>query len=90
LAIISRFVAEKVTHLFLNTLIFRCNNTKGGHPQYCGQPKRLRTSKSCGTAIADLQNLTSAIPQLSAVSGQFSYFLVPFPQLRMFLKINQK
>jgi hypothetical protein len=31
----------------------------------------LRTKKSCGTAIADLQNLTSAIPQLSAVSGQF-------------------
>jgi hypothetical protein len=25
----------------------------------------LRTKKSCGTAIADLQNLTSAIPQLS-------------------------
>jgi hypothetical protein len=24
----------------------------------------LRTKKSCGTAIADLQNLTSAIPQL--------------------------
>ncbi len=52
----------------------------------------LRTKKSCGTAIADLLNLTSAIPQLSAVSGQFSYFffLVPFPQLRIFLKINQK
>ncbi len=30
----------------------------------------LRTKKSCGTAIADLQNLTSAIPQLSAVTGQ--------------------
>jgi hypothetical protein len=50
----------------------------------------LRTKKSCGTAIADLQNMTSAIPQLSAVSGKFSFFLVPFPQLRMFLKINQK
>ncbi len=36
----------------------------------------LRTKKSCGTAIADLQNLTSAIPQLSAVYRQFRYFLV--------------
>jgi hypothetical protein len=43
----------------------------------------LRTKKSCGTAIADLQNLTSAIPQLSAISGQFPYFIVPFPRLRM-------
>jgi hypothetical protein len=62
-------------------------------PQYCGQPKRLQNwglKKVAETAIADLQNLTSAIPQLSAVSDQFSYFLVPFPQLRMFLKINQK
>jgi hypothetical protein len=50
----------------------------------------IADEKCCGTAIADLQNLTSAIPQLSAVSGQFSYFLVSFPQLRMFLKINQK
>ncbi len=50
----------------------------------------LRTEKSCGTAIADLQNLTSAISQLSAVSCQFCYFLVPFPQLRMVFKINQK
>jgi hypothetical protein len=50
----------------------------------------LGTKKSCRTAIADLQNLTSAIPQLSAVSGKFSFFPVPFPQLRMFLKINQK
>ncbi len=47
----------------------------------------LRTKKSCGIAIADLQNMTSVIPQLSAVSRRFSYFLVPFPQLRMFLKI---
>ncbi len=47
----------------------------------------LRTKKSCGIVIAKLQNMTSVIPQLSAVSGQFSYFLVPFPQLRMFLKI---
>jgi hypothetical protein len=39
----------------------------------------LRTiKKCCGTAIADLQNLTSATPQLSAVSCQFRYFLVPF------------
>jgi hypothetical protein len=50
----------------------------------------LRTKKSCGTAIADLHNLTSAIPQLSAVSFQFRYFLVPFPQHRMVIKINQK
>jgi hypothetical protein len=49
----------------------------------------LRTKKSCGIAIADLQNLTSAIPQLSTVSCQFRYVLVPFPQLRMALKINQ-
>jgi hypothetical protein len=49
----------------------------------------LRTKKGYGTAIADLQNLTSASPQLSAVSGQFHYFPVPFPQLRMFLKITQ-
>jgi hypothetical protein len=50
----------------------------------------LRTKTSCGTEIANLQNLTSAIPQLSAVSCQFRYFLVPFPQLRMVLKINRK
>jgi hypothetical protein len=50
----------------------------------------LRTKKSSGTEIADLQNLTSASPQLSAVSCQFRYFLVPFLQLRMVLKINQK
>jgi hypothetical protein len=43
----------------------------------------LQTKKSCGTAITDLQNMTSAIPQLSAVSCQFRYFLVPFPQLKM-------
>ncbi len=62
-------------------------------PQYCGQLKRLQNcglKKSCGTAIADLQNLTSAIPQYCAISDQFTYFLVPFPQLGMFLKINQK
>jgi hypothetical protein len=51
--------------------------------------EELQTKKSCGTAIAELQNLTSAIPQLSAVSGQFSYFLVPFHQLRMFLKSSK-
>jgi hypothetical protein len=50
----------------------------------------LRTKKSGGTAIADLQNLTFAIPQLSAVSCQFRYFLVPFIQPRTVLKINQK
>ncbi len=45
-------------------------------PQYCGQAIRLRNcglKKSCGTAIEDLQNLTFAMPQLSAVSGQFHY-----------------
>jgi hypothetical protein len=50
----------------------------------------LRTKKSCGIVIADLQNLTSAIPQLSSVSCQFRYVLVPFPQLRMPLKIKIK
>ncbi len=45
----------------------------------------LRTKKSCGTAIADLQNWTSAIPQLSAVNTQFHFFPVPFTQLRMVL-----
>jgi endonuclease I len=44
----------------------------------------LQTKKSCGTAIADLHNLTSAIPQLSAITGQFSFFLIPFSQLMMF------
>ncbi len=66
---------------------------KSATPQYCRQPNRLWSSglrKSCGTAIANLQNLTSAIPQLSAVSCQFRYFLVPFTQLRMVLKIYQK
>jgi hypothetical protein len=48
------------------------------------------TKKSCEFAIADLQKLTSAILQLSAVYCHFCYFLVPFPQLRMVLKINQK
>ncbi len=50
----------------------------------------LKTKTSCGTEIADLKILTSAISQLSAVSCQFRYFLIPFPQLRMVLKINQK
>ncbi len=39
----------------------------------------LRTKKICETAIADLHNLTSAILQLCAVSGQFHYFLVSSP-----------
>ncbi len=39
----------------------------------------LRTKKkSCGTSTTDLQNLTSAILHISAVTGQFQYFLVPF------------
>jgi hypothetical protein len=50
----------------------------------------LQTEKCCRTAIADLQNLTSAIPQLSAVSCQFCYFLVPFSLLRVVFKIKQK
>jgi hypothetical protein len=43
----------------------------------------LRTKKSCGAVIADLQNLTSAIPQLSTVSCQFRYFLVPFSSAQL-------
>ncbi len=47
----------------------------------------LRTKNSCGTAIADLQNLTSAIPQFSAVSCQFRYFWVTFSSAQdVFLK----
>ncbi len=57
---------------------------KGGHPQFKSATPQLRnsailrttksiaelrTKKSCGIAIADLQNLTSAIPQLSTVSN---------------------
>ncbi len=60
-------------------------------PQYCGQPNRLQScglKKSCGTAITDLQNLTSTISQLSAVSCQFHHFPAAFPQLRMVLKFN--
>ncbi len=38
----------------------------------------LRTKKSCGTVIADLENLTSAIPQLSAASCQSATFLSLF------------
>jgi hypothetical protein len=38
----------------------------------------LRTKKSYGTVIADLENLTSAIPQLSAVSCQSATFLSLF------------
>jgi hypothetical protein len=44
----------------------------------------LQTKKCCEIAIADLQNMTSAIPQHSAVSSRFIHFLVPFPQLRLF------
>jgi hypothetical protein len=51
----------------------------------------VRTKKSCGTAIADPQNLTSAIPQLSGVSCQFHYFLAsPFFSAQNGFKINQK
>jgi hypothetical protein len=60
-----------------NSAILRTNKTIA----------ELQTKKSCGIAIADLQNMTSAILQLSAVSGRFNHFLVPFPQLRLFLKI---
>ncbi len=50
----------------------------------------LRTKKSCGTAIADLQIFTSAIPQLHAVSGQFLNFIYsPFSSAQDALKINQ-
>jgi hypothetical protein len=66
-------------------------NGKGGHPQFANiadyqMIAELRIQKSCGTAIADLQNLTSAILQLSAVSGHFPYLLVPFSQRRMLKK----
>jgi hypothetical protein len=44
----------------------------------------LRTKKSCGTVIADLENLTYAtFRSLLPVR----YFLVPFPQLRLVLKV---
>jgi hypothetical protein len=46
----------------------------------------LKNKKCCRSPIADLKNLTSAIPQLSAISGQFPYFIVLFPQLRMLYK----
>ncbi len=59
--------------------------SKGGHPQfksatrqYCGQPNRLRScglKKSCGIAIADLQNLTSA-----TFHSLQHYFFKNFPQ----------
>ncbi len=42
----------------------------------------LRTKKSCGTTIADLQNLTSAIPQLCSLR-QVPYFIIIFPELMM-------
>jgi hypothetical protein len=50
----------------------------------------IAAKKSCGTAITDLQNLTSAILQLSTVSGQFPYFIVHFSSAQYALKINQK
>ncbi len=50
----------------------------------------LRTKKGCGSAIADPQILTSAIPQFYAVSGQFPYFMYsPFSSAQDALKINQ-
>jgi hypothetical protein len=45
----------------------------------------LRTKKSCGTTIADLQNLTSAIPQLCSLR-QVPYFIVIFPKFMMLQK----
>jgi hypothetical protein len=55
----------------------------------------LRTKKSCRTAIANPQNLTSAIPQLSAVScqsllsGTFSSAQDGFKnQLKIFFKLS--
>jgi hypothetical protein len=75
--------------------------TKGGHPQFKSAPPQLRniadnyievlrTKKKLRNCDCRASNLTSAIPQLYTVSCQFRYFLVPFPQLRMVLKINQK
>jgi hypothetical protein len=66
---------------------------KDRHPQFKSAPPQLRdivdNQIDCGIAIADLQNLTCAIPQLSAVSCQFRYFLVPLPKLRMVVKITK-
>ncbi len=62
---------------------------KSATPQYCGQPNRLR---SCGLKkVAELRLRTFKIwlPQLSTVFCQFRYVLLPFPQLRMALKINR-
>jgi hypothetical protein len=50
----------------------------------------LRTKKSCGTAIADLQNFYFRISATFPSIPPVRYFLVPFLQLRMVLKINQK
>jgi hypothetical protein len=61
-------------------------------PQHCGQPNRLLSwglKKVVELRLRTFKNLISAIPQFSAVSCQFHYFLVPFPQLRIVLKINQ-
>jgi hypothetical protein len=38
----------------------------------------LRTKKSCRTAIADLQNWTSAIPQLSVIDIFVLFFIEKF------------
>jgi hypothetical protein len=68
---------------------------KGGHRNLSTQLAKIadhqidcgvRTKKSCGTAIAGLQSLTSAtLCSLLSVP-----LLSPFPQIRMVLKINQK
>jgi hypothetical protein len=57
----------------------------------CGLPIPLRNcgqKKSCGNAIADLHNLTFAIPQLSAVSSQ-SILYSPFSSAQDTLKTNK-
>jgi hypothetical protein len=67
------------TNIKLEKSFQKVINVKGGHPQFMSAPQQLcnivttksivelRTKKSCRTAIADFQNLISAIPQLSAV-----------------------
>jgi hypothetical protein len=72
---------------------------KGGHlqfksapPQYCGQQnplwgcglKKLRNC-NCGPSKFDFRNFATFPSPLPV-----RYFLVPFPQLRMVLKIKQK
>ncbi len=86
------FMGRKCIHIHTHTHVCLPKVTIRNLSPYLGNSAILRTTKliadlqtkkSCGTAIADLQNFTSAIPQLSAVSCQFRCFLVPFPQLRM-------